>query len=102
MSDSRSRFIDRAGGTQNVLSSQPVFAAGDRGFENQIDFAIEDLFQLVAHLHRLGEAARGVGVDVEEDVDVALGVKVVAENRAKEREFGDVPFFAEFGDLLRR
>jgi hypothetical protein len=55
-------------------------------------------FELGLHVHFFEEAAFGVGVVGDEEVDVAVGVEVVAEDGAEEGEFGDVPALAKCGE----
>lgn len=95
------RDIDHLGGAEDVLPSEPVGALHDCGFADEIDGPIEQGFEFGFELDFFDEAAFGGGLVGDEDVDVAIGAEVVAEDGAEEGEFGNLPALAELGKLVR-
>ena len=77
------------------MASDPVGAAFNGVFDDEINFAFEQCRKVFADLEGFGEASVEAGGEAGEEVDVAVGAEVVAEDGAEEGEFGKVPFLAK-------
>ena len=95
----RSRCIDDLGGGEDFVTAEVVEAGFEVGAGNQVDVAVEEGFEFGLDLVESGEGEVGAGVELHEDVDVAVGAKVGAKDGAEKGKFGDLPPLAEFGDL---
>ena len=77
------------------MASDPIGAAFNGVFDDEINFAIEQCCKIFADLEGFGEAPVEVGGEGGEEVDIAVGAEVIAEDGAEEGEFGEVPFLAK-------
>src|SRR5450756_237072 len=66
----------------------------------QIDAATEKLAELLLHARHREVADRGLGLELDQHVDVALGAEIVAKHRAEERQAPDAAAAAELADAL--
>lgn len=67
----------------------------------QVDGSAEDGGEFVLHGEER-EAGGGAGLELDEDVDVAVGAEVIAEHGAEESEAPDAVAAAEVGEGLAR
>jgi hypothetical protein len=93
-----SRDIDDLGGVEDVLAAEPVLALLDGFFADEVGFAVAEGFQLGLHVHFFKEASFGEGLVGDQDINVAIGVKVIAQDGPEEGEFGHLPALAKFGE----
>ena len=69
------------------LAEDPVSEVRtERPRRAEVDVPPEERRELLPRLAELEEARSAVGLELDEDVDVAPGTEVVAENRPEERE----------------
>jgi hypothetical protein len=87
---------------ENGLSTDPVRAVFDGAAAYQVHFPLEDGSELILHPNVIEKAPIGVGIEGNEDVDVALGAKVFSQDRAEQRQLSDLPSLAEIGDAVFR
>lgn len=65
---------------------------------DEMDLAAEDLPQVLLHGHEVEKAPWRVRGEGHQDIDVAVGPKVVAQHRPEEGELRDLPEPAEIAD----
>ena len=68
----------------------------------EIDFSAEDCDQLLLHADVIEQAPVRAGAEGDEEVKVAVGLDVVAQERAEDGQFTDAPALAKVGDGLGR
>ena len=88
--------IGHLGGIDHVFAEE-VAEAGRR---MQVHVASEELAELVLQIDELEEADPGIGGELDEHVDVALGAEVLTQNGAEEGEPKDAGTPAEGSQAL--
>lgn len=77
----QSRAINRLGGGENMLSAFWVSAVFDAFSTHKINFALEEMGELLLHFGEVEQRMLGGFAEVHQDVDVAgYGVEVGAED----------------------
>ena len=69
---------------------------------DEVHVPAEEGDQFVAHLDQMEEVPRVIGLEAHEDIHVAVGPEVVAEDRAEQGELADPPLAAEGLDAGHR
>lgn len=82
---------------QNLLLQQPILTPLDRPPAHQIDLAPQQRAQLPLHLHVIEQAPACTVRKGNEQVETAVGVKVVAQGGAEEGQLADALALAEVG-----
>ena len=89
---SRSSVIDDVMVSQDMVSSERIY---DVLLLEQIDLATNDRGKLVLSLSDLPEIPVSVIAKDNQKINVAVGSKIVAQNRTKERQLAHFPFLAK-------
>lgn len=92
--------MDRGGLAQNVVSPVEVAALFDNPAIEDIHLAPDELGQLLFDPEPIHVGWTFSGLEADEEVDIALVVEIVAQERPKDFELGDVPPPAEGHQLL--
>ncbi len=86
------------------MACEPVWILGDRSPLHEINVSANNSRKLLPHRRQVSETPAGGLFEGHEDVDIAFGAEIVAQDGAKDREFGNLPLLAEgaqaaLGDL---
>src|SRR3972149_6675757 len=81
---------------QYVTAANPVLAAFYGTAAYQINITLQQSLQFLFHLDVVKQTPFGVRRKRNQQVNVAISSKVVAEGRAKQSQFGHFPTAAEF------
>jgi hypothetical protein len=87
--------MDRFGLAQNVMPAVEVAALFDKTAIEDVDFAADELSQLLFDLEPGHVGWTLAGLEADEEVDIAVVAKILAQERAENLELGDVPLPAE-------
>jgi hypothetical protein len=87
--------MNRGGLAQNVVPAVQVAALFDKPAIEDVDFAADELSQLLFDLKPGHVGWTLTGLEADEEVDIAVVAKILAQERAKYLELGDVPLPAE-------
>lgn len=79
------------------MTTNPVLAALDGSFADEIDFAIQYGFEFLLHLSVFEESPLGIWGKGDKEVDIAVVGEVIVENRAKNSKFGNLPTLTKVG-----
>jgi hypothetical protein len=87
--------MDRGGLAQNVVPPIEVAALFDNPPIEDIHLAPDELGQFLFDLEPIQAGWTIARLEADEEVDIALVVEIVAQERAEDFELGDVPLPAE-------
>jgi len=94
--------MNRSGLAQNVLPPIEVAALFDYAAFEQVHLAPDELGELLLDLEPIHAGWTLSGLEADKEVDIALVVEIVAQERPKDFELGDVPPPTKGGQLPRR
>jgi len=98
-----SRSINHLGGAENVIAANPVLTGLYVPLGDGIDFPPEERgelgFQTLEFSH---PRSKVVVLEEDQEIDVALGAEIVAQEGAEDGELQDIELAAEIGNLVRR
>jgi len=95
-----SRRINRFRGAKNVFPSYVVPAVFNRSPCNEIDPTAKHLAQFILYPHKTHERVSCFGGESHQDVNIALRVEILAQYRAEQAQFRDLPALAEGGNFV--
>jgi hypothetical protein len=89
--------INQLCGTQYLIFSIRIAKSL---FFNQIHRVFKHVFQFDLYFGHFKYPDLGFGIKAHQHIDITIGAKVLAQNRAKHGELVNTPAFAEFSDFL--
>jgi hypothetical protein len=93
-----SRDMQGHSALENGLAADPIAAALDSALAHQVDLPAEQTSELEAHGFVVEQAPGGVGLEVDEDVHVAVRAEVAAQHGAEQLEAAHLPPAAELAE----
>src|SRR5271157_2232980 len=101
--DAGSRPINHLGGAEDVIAANPVLTGLHIPLGDGIGFPPEERgepgFQTLEFSH---PRSKVVVLEDDQEIDVALGAEVVAQEGAEDGELQDIKLATEIGNLIRR
>ncbi len=82
------------------MAAYGVTAGFDTATAYKVDFAFEHFLEFLLHVDHVKEGPMRVRSKGHQNVNIAVGTKIITEYGAKEREFDDVPAVTERGNLV--
>ena len=76
--------------------------AFDRAFSDQIDWATKEFLECNFNIFETEEGNFRLGVKGNQQIDIAIMVKVISNDRTKNSEFGNLPLLTKLGQGSRR
>src|SRR5687768_1739648 len=94
-SASSSGCIQQTGGLQDAAPPDPVRIRLDEPPLDEVDSTADHPRQLALHVEIIGDLVSDRSVKGDQHVNIARGVEIIAQHRAKQLEPDDTPFAAE-------
>jgi len=69
---------------------------------DEVDLPPEQLAEFIPHIEKIPETPHGLRLEGNQNIDVALGREVLAQNRAEQSELRHLPFPAELHEPVLR
>lgn len=93
---------DRLRRGKNGVSSYPVIALFYSFTGQYIYLAVQEVLQLTLQSSKGHQSPRRVRGKLDEQIDIAIRLKVIAQDRAEDGQLGDLPTLAEISQLRLR
>jgi len=95
-----SRDIDRLRRAQDLSAPDPIRAALNSPASYQAHSAVQQCRKLILHGHVIKQSPLCIGEKGYQNVNIAMGAKIVSKSGAKQSQLTDSPASAKVGYLL--
>ena len=96
------RSIDYLCRIEYLLAADAIPAPFDASPADKVNIPAKNILQIILHLHVVQEAPLNVPSEGHKHIDIAVRTEIFPQNRAEQRELGNLPSPAEFSYLFSR